>query len=195
MHPIALSPTLHKNNGQAANPAFSVVAVHDGIYAGIRVQEALEWLKDSFSTDLQLSFISWSFEDLAKQHLRALTIRAASAADAIIVSVSDDEKVPAQVKVWLNGILAEQRGTRPILIALHDERIKANGFMGPFCTHLKKVAESLQTEFMCNEDFDKRLDRDFAAQRLRQKSPDSFHWAEPFEREFYTTPRYWGIND
>ena len=47
---------------------------------------------------------------------------------------------------------------------------------------------------MCNDDFDHRLDRDFATQLLCSRSPVSAHRAKPFGGEFQAAPRYWGIN-
>jgi hypothetical protein len=194
MQLTAPSPKLRRQNGRAAKTAFSVVIIHDGFYAGMRAQEALEWLRYTLGSDLQVYPMSWSFENLERLDVRSMSIRAAAAADVIIVSASDTAPLPNHIKQWLNSTLAEQQATRPMLVALHDEKIESNGTMGPLCTHLQRVADAWQTEFMCNEDFDRHLDLDFATRLIRHKSPDAFHRAEPFGREFHSAPRNWGIN-
>lgn len=194
MQHTAPSPTLCRQSVRAGKPAFSVVTIHDGFYAGIRAQEALEWLKHTLGSVLQLRPVSWSFENLERLDVRSLSIRAAAAADVIIVSASDVKPLPDHIKQWLSSSLAEQRETRPMLVALHDEKMEFECTHGPLCTHLKRVADAWQTEFMCNEDFDQRLDLDFATQLIRHNSPDASHREEPFGREFHSATRYWGIN-
>ncbi len=194
MQHTATLPTLSRHTIKASKPALSIVAIHDDFIAGIRAQEALEWLKFSLGSELRVCPITWSFEHLKRLDLRSMSIRAAAAADVIIVSASDVKPLPDHIKHWLNSSLGEQGEIRPILVALHGEKMEFESTPGPLCSHLKRVAESWQTEFMCNEDFDRRLDLDFALQLIRHKTPDTCHREEPFGREFYSAPRYWGIN-
>lgn len=194
MQLIASSSTPRRQDVRASKPAFSVVAIHDGFFAGIRAQEALEWLKHTLGSELRVRPVSWSFENLERLDVRSLSIRAAAAADMLIVSASDVTPLPDHIKQWLGSSLAEQRETRPMLVALHDEKMEFDCTQGPLCKHLKRVADAWQTEFMCNEDFNQRLDLDFATQLIRHKSQGSFHREEPFGREFYSAPRCWGIN-
>jgi len=191
MHP---QPSLmsRRENNRTSKPAFAVVTIHDGFSADMRAKEALEWLKQTLGSDLQIHTISWSFEQLERPDLRAMSIRAA--ADMLIVSASDLKPLPEHITQWLRSSLAEQRETRPVLVALHDEKMGFDRTQGPLCTHLKRVAATWQTEFMCNEDFDQRLDLGFATQLIRHKSQGSFHRKEPFGREFCSAPRFWGIN-
>ena len=80
MQPTAPPVTLRRPNVQAAKPAFSVIAIHDGFFTGIRAMEALEWLKYSLCPDLQVYPITWSFDKLERQDVRTTSIRAAAAA-------------------------------------------------------------------------------------------------------------------
>ena len=194
MQPTVLPPQVPKLNTRASRPAFSVVVIHDGFFAGIRAMEALEWLRFTLCPDLQVYPISWSFDKLARSDIRATACRAAAAADLLIISAADESALPDHIKQWLDSIPAQQRQTRPLVVALHAEDIESNAPQGPLCAHLKEVAASWQTDFMCNEDFDQRMDRDFATQLLCRKSPTSVHRTQPFEGEFRAAPRYWGIN-
>ena len=194
MQHTASLPTLRKQPPQAAKPAFSVVAIHDGFFSGVRAMEALEWLKHTLYPDLQLYPASWSFDKLALQNVRTTSIRAAAAADLLIVSADDDSPVPHHIRQWFEPVHAQQMDTRPMLVALYKDDLAFNSTRGQLCTHLKRVAASWQTEFMCNDDFDQRLNRDFATQLISSKNTFSGWQAKPFGGEFQSAPRHWGIN-
>lgn len=194
MQSIAASPSPRKPVVQASWPAFSVVAIHDGFFASIRSMEALEWLKFTLSSELRVCPASWSFDTLKRQDERTTAVRAAAAADLLLISAPDDTPLPDHIKRWLDAIPQQQRSTRPILAALHKEDFELNGAQGPLCSHLKEVARIWRTEFLCNSDFDQRLDCGFASKHVRRKGTSTFHLAKPFCGEFPSTPRYWGIN-
>lgn len=156
--------------------------------------EALEWLKDTLCPDLQVCPITWSFDKLERHDVRTTSVRAAAAADLLIVSAADDATLPAHIVQWFEAIPKQQRDTSPILVALHEEDFEFAGNPGAVCSHLKDLADKWQTEFMCNADFDQRLDRNFATQLLSRKSPVSVYRAKPFGGEFQSAPRFWGIN-
>lgn len=194
MQPSVLSPTIRKLSLQAARPAFSVVAVYDGFFANIRAMEALDWLKRTLCPVMQVCPLSWSFDKLEEPKERSTAVRAAAAADLLIVSAADDTTLPEHIRQWFDGIPTQQRDARPVIVALHDEGSEFNNTRNSICAHLKEVAGAWETEFMCNADFDQRLDHEFATQLLSGKGPTSRHRAKPFGGEFAAAPRYWGIN-
>lgn len=194
MQNTATPPTLRKPNVPSSRPAFSVVAIHDGFFANIRAMEALEWLKYTLCPDLQVCPVTWSFDKLERHDVRTTAVRAAAAADLLIVAATDDASLPGHIVQWFEAIPKQKRDTRPILVALHEEDYEFTGNAGPVCSHLKDVADKWQTEFMSNADFDQRLDRNFATQLLSRKSPVSVYRAKPFGGEFQSAPRFWGIN-
>lgn len=194
MQNTATPPTLRKPNVRASSPAFSVVAIHNGFFSGIRAMEALDWLKYTLCPDLQVCPVTWSFDKLERHDVRTTSVRAAAAADLLIVAAADDASLPGHIVQWFEAIPKQKRDTRPILVALHEEDYEFTGNAGPVCSHLKDVADKWQTEFMSNADFDQRLDRNFATQLLSRKSPVSVYRAKPFGGEFQSAPRFWGIN-
>lgn len=195
MQHTAPAPTLHQPNARASKPAFSVIAIHDGFFTGIRAMEALEWLKFTLCPDLQVYPVTWSFDKLERVEERPTSIRAAAAADLLIVSAADESPLPRHIKQWFDSVHKLQRERRPVIVALHEDDSGFNSKAGPLCAHLKELADTWQTEFMCNEDFDQRLDCNFATQLVGSKSPASIHHrAKPFGGEFQSAPRYWGIN-
>jgi len=189
-----IAPPL-KIRGRPTGPAFSVVAIHDDFSASVRAREALEWLEHSLGADLHVRSISWSFQKLERMDLRAMSVRAAAAADVIIVAASDTQPVPDQVRRWLDSSLQQQRGSRAVLVALHDEDHDDTAPPGPLCSHLKRLAVRWQTELICNNDFDRRLDRDFAMRFIHQEADTSFRPHQPFGIDFYSAPECGGINE
>ncbi|WP_395748490.1 hypothetical protein [Prosthecobacter sp.] len=195
MQATAPSPTSREAGAVHTPPAFSVVALHDGFFAHVRAMEALEWLKESLSPDLRVCPITWSFDKLERHEESSTAARAAAAADLLIVSATNDRPMPEHIRKWCNEIPKQQRDTRPIVVALHEENCELNGERGWFCSQLKEVADAWRTDFICNADFDRRLDCDFAMQIVSSKNPSSYRRAKPFGGEFAPPPRYWGIND
>ena len=194
MQHIAPSPPLRTTKNQVLKPAFSVITLHDGFFTGIRAMEALERLKFTLCPELQLYPVSWSFEKLVLQDVRATSVRAAAAADLLIVSAADETPLPDHIKLWFDSIEKQQRDTRPVIVALHEEGFESKSADGPLCTHLREVADTWQTAFMCNDDFDLRLDCDFATQLIISRRPTCRNRVKPFGGEFQSAPRYWGIN-
>jgi len=195
MQLTAPPPKTSRRQQLTGKAEFTVVGIHDGYLAKERAQKALDRLQAALLETCRLRVFLWSFDKLTVAGLRAMSIHLTAAADMIIVSAADAKPLPEHIQQWLRSSLAEQRDTHPMLVALHDEKVKFDSPQGALCTHLKQVADSWQAEFMCNEDFDKRLHRDSATQLIRPKSPGSFQRAESFGREFFSAPVSWGIND
>jgi hypothetical protein len=182
-------------NSRSANPKFSVVAIHDSFTSGVRAQEALEWLRHSLGYDLQIYSIAWSFQNLERLDVRAMSLRVAASADVIIISASDAEPVPDHIKRWLDASLQQQREGRAALVALHDDENGDACIPGPLCSCLEQRASRWNTEFMCNKDFDQRLDRDFAMQCIDNKRQGPFLLNQQAAHPKDTAPIIGGINE
>lgn len=194
MQATASPPALRKLTAASTSPAFSVVALYEGFLANIRIMEALEWLKYSLCPELRVCPVTWSFDTLERHDVRTTSVRAAAAADLLIVSAPDESTMPDHVMKWFAAVPQQQRASRPVVVALHEEGSEFGSAQGHLCSRLREVAGSWQTEFMCNAEFDRRLDRDFATQLLSSKSRAPILRAKPFGGEFQSPPRYWGIN-
>ncbi len=177
-------------------PPLSIVAIHDDFASGIRACEALKWLEHSLGSEWEVRAHTWSFQKLERMDLRAMSIRAAAAADVIIVAAEQDtQPVPDQVRRWLDAALQQQREGRAVLVALHDEEPEDAARPGPLCTHLERLAGRWQTEFMCNKDFEQRLDHDFILRLIRQKNEAAGHSDHPLGIDFYSASEWGGINE
>jgi len=176
--------------------AFSVVAIHDDFSAGIRAQEALKWLEHSLGSDLEIRSLCWSFHKLERVDLRAMTIREAAAADVIIVAADDTQHLPEHISRWLDASLQNSKGGHVVLVALHDEgEDAACDPEGALCSQLRHVAGLRCTQFMCNKDFDERLDRHHALRVIDQKREASLHSHRPLELYFHSAAGPGGINE
>ena len=80
-------------------------------------------------------------------------------------------------------------------LALHDEEPEDAARPGPLRTHLERLAGRWQTEFMCNKDFEQRLDHDFILRLIRQKNEAAGHSDHPLGIDFYSASEWGGINE
>lgn len=196
MNSTTLSHKNHEAEKPAASPVFSAVAIYDDFFGGIRAREALEWLKHSLSSDLQVCSTFWSFQSLERLDVRAASLRAAATADVLIIAASEMEPLPDQIKRWLDSILQQQRGGRAVLVALYDGDETPCDTPGPLCSYLEHEAGRWQTDCMCNRDFDQRLNCEYALQFVSQKRPAPSLLNQPFEMDHRNSaPVGWGINE
>lgn len=168
---IAPLPKTRERSELTAGPIYSVVAVYDDFSSGIRAKEALEWLEHSLNSNMDFRSTVWSFRSLERQDVRANSLREAATADVLIIAASEMETVPDQIKIWIDSIFQHQRDGRAVLVALHDGDEGPCASPGPLCSYLEHQAGRWHTEFMCNHDFDLRLDRDYAIKFVSQKGP------------------------
>lgn len=180
------SPTACRPSAETSRTAFRVVAIHDGFSAGIRAQEALEWLKYLLSPELKVYAKVWSVEHLKRPDLYAMSIHATAEADVLIVCASGLKPLPEHIRRWLDSSLAERQSACPVLVALHDGKRESSCTMGPLCTCLKRIADFWHADFMCNDDFDQRLDRHFAIELIRHRRLSTRDWSVPVARGFHT---------
>ena len=182
------SPTACRPFAETSSPAFRVVAIHDGFSAGIRAQEALEWLKYILSPELEVYAKVWSFEHLKRLEFYAITIHTAAEAHVLIVCASGGKPLPAHIRQWLDFSLAEPPPAHPVLVALHDGKHEAGCMRGPLCTHLKGIADFWHADFMCNDDFDQRLDRHYANELIQSRSSQRWDWPDRLATPISRTP-------
>jgi hypothetical protein len=184
-----------KWDGYSTRPTLSVVAIYNDFCAGIRAQEALQWLKLSLSFDMEVSASSWSYRSLERLDVRSVATKQATTADVIIVAASDAELVPDHVMRWLDASLQQQSDGGAVLVALHDEVQTPEEDPTPLCGYLERQADRWRTDFICNQDFDQRFDRDFALQCLSRRAPADTYLDQIPERYSNRDAYRWGINE
>jgi hypothetical protein len=186
---------IHRRDGHTVRQAFSVVAIYNDFYAGFRAQEALQWLKLTLGNEMDVSGCSLSFQALERLDVRSMAIHRAASADVIIIAISDGDPVPNHIERWMDSSLQQQHDGRAVLVALHDDVQSSSEETTPLCAYLARQAARWQTEFICNHEFDQRLDREFAMQCLRRKEPAITRQGQKAEKHSYRDSYRWGINE
>jgi len=175
----------HEGGGGSDGANFFITALYAGFSDCIRAQEAVLWLKHSLEPDMKLCATFWSFRDLERLDVRAMSLHEEAEADVVIISAPDTDPVPDHIKRWLDTLLQQQGDARAVLVALHEGELPPCASPGPLCSYLEDEAVRWHTDFMCNEDFDRRLDSAYAVKSIRHKRRE--------QRSPYAGG--WGINE
>ena len=188
---------IHSRDGQSARPALSVVAIYNDFYAGVRAQEAMQWLKLSLGYDLEVATSLWSFKSLERLDVRSMAIHRAASADVIIIAMSDGDPVPNHIERWMDSCLQQQQnGGRSVLVAIHDDVLSEDEDQTTsLCAYIERQAARWQTEFICNHEFDQRLDRDFAMRCIDRKTPAASVLSQTSSRYSIRNAYRWGIDE
>ncbi len=188
---------IHSRDGRSASPALTVVAIYNDFYAGVRAQEAMQWLKLSLGYDLEVATSLWSFKSLERLDVRSMAIHRAASADVIIIAMSDGDPVPNHIERWMDSCLQQQQNKgRSVLVAIHDDvQSDDKDETTPLCTYLERQAARWQTEFICNHEFDQRLDREFAMRCIDRKTPAASVLSQTSSSHSNRDAYRWGINE
>jgi hypothetical protein len=152
--------------------SFSVVAIHDGHQAEMKVNQAFTWLHDCFRNDLRLFFNAWTFEKLVSAlDTRALSIRIGAEADMIIIATSATESLPAHITRWLDSIICQQNRGRALILGLAPDGSHAFEHERTLADELQSLAERWQTEFVHCADIHHHSSRQIILRRIN----DRFH--------------------
>ena len=152
----------------------------------------MDW-EHALGTDLLVRSTCWSFAMLERPDGAALALHSAAEADVVIIAGTGPEPVPQHVQEWLDSCLEHQMVRRAMLVGLDGGDQHHAGMRGPLCAYVASQASRWQTDFMCNEDFDERLDRDFALQFIGQRRQAPLQVNGQSEFEFSAATVTWEI--
>lgn len=141
-------------------PSFTVVAVHDTLAGEARVNQAFDWLYQSFKADVSMVFQSWSLAKLEVPNIRSMAIHSAADADIILFVTSGGLKPTEQLKRWLESVMHHQREYRALLVTLSDDVALQSADLDSMCSFIQ-----------------------LEAQRWRTSSISCHHMAEPRHRQ------------
>lgn len=195
MQQLAPLPKIRRRNIQSPKPTFSVVAIHEGGIAGMRAQDTLQSLKEDLCSDLEIHSACWSFQNLERLDLRAMSIRIGAASDVIVVSASDKEVLPDHIKRWLDACLQKQRDGRAMLVALHEDERGCDHLPGPLCSHLEQQAFRWETEFTCNDDLKQHLNPEAVLRRIQHQEHAQRLRDQAIRLALRPSALRWGINE
>ena len=154
--------------------ALSVVAIQEGFPAEMRVNQAFTWIHQSFRHDFRIAFNSWNFGDLETSgEAREMAVRSARSSDIIIVATSCARPVPDFVKIWLEEIIGQQRDNRALLVALENDDHSVKSHTNTLSEQLQRVAGRWQAEFVCCEDLQQPMSRQFILRFINDRIHDT----------------------
>lgn len=162
-----------------------VVTLYEDFPAAIRAHDSFGRLMGRFSGERPVHATSWSFGMLGTQRLKATVARDAAEADVILVSANGDREIPPHVASCIADCISRDPDARPVVIALHDDALKADGAAGPLCKSLKQIADRRHAAFLCGADLKE------AAARKPSAARPAMHGAESAA----AADRWFGIND
>ena len=172
-----------------------IVTFYEDFDDAIRAVQNHENIMRTFSNGRHVISTSWSFQMLGQPELNSVILNDASHASVIVVANHGRYELPERVASWVSMLMAANPYEKPVLLALHDERLEADGLAAPFCTKLQGIAGRTNAPFMCI--------RDIAEHSVEQEQPDADsdghdHVHSIREAERYQTTdciRWWGINE
>ncbi len=174
MHNSGQATKNDSRDGDLSQRSLSVVAIYEGYQAEMRVNQAFAWLHHSFRSDLRISFNSWNFGKLeAALDTRAMSIRIGRAAEMIIIATSCVRPLPDQIRRWMEDILGQQREERALLVALEDNDHFLKSHTDTICEQVQQAASRWQADFMCCENLQQPMNRQFILRFINERFHDS----------------------
>jgi hypothetical protein len=185
----------HRTQQPAACRFCKIVTFYEDFSDAVRAVQKFDGIVQAFSGERPVHATSWSFDLLAKAHLNSIILDDVKYADVIVVATHGDRELPARIATWVEICIHAIPGTKPVLVALHDEGLEAEGVNAPLCASLHEIANRTDARFMCNRDLAQCVKRDVAEKPNGggHGVPHSAH--EPAQYATTESHRWWGLND
>lgn len=127
-------------------PDFNVVIAYENFESGKQAKATYDFLVENLGTNCKFSSQMWKFDVLGIPKLREMAAKDAAAADIVILACKGSNRLPIEVKAWIELWLAEKNNSIA-LVALFEapegnlEQLEATR------EYLSSVAKRGQMEF------------------------------------------------
>jgi len=128
-----------------ANPVFNVVIAYEDLESGKQAMQTYDFLAQKVGRDCHFTNQMWKFDVFGIPSLRDIAVKDAAMADIIIIS-SQGDKLPVQVKTWIESWLTLS-GKAMALIALLRPAQQRTTRSAATQTYLAEVAKRAHMEF------------------------------------------------
>ena len=155
-----------------------VAAIYHNFAAGIRVRETLDLLVRSLAP-MKVISKAWSFDMLTRLDVRAAAVREVEKADLLMIA-GDGERMPEQIKHWLERCMSENYSRPTALVALHDDDLYYDEAALPLSCELRQTANRWNLNFISNTQFDDWLNSDYVPY-VASRSQTPLHFANEFQ--------------
>ena len=98
----------------------ALLASFEDSVTGMRVKEFCQGLSCDLGQHCQIVEHIWLFSTFRLRELQEIAAQEAAEADLIVISVHQEEGLPAEVKGWINLWLRQKNSHRAVLVALLD---------------------------------------------------------------------------
>lgn len=178
----------------ANRPVFNVVLAYDEYAGGIRAKEFFDALVLDHGESFQFICHLWKFEVLREPRLFDAAARDAFEADMIVLALSENQELPAEVRRWIEHWLPSKQTASGALVALlGDQPGQAGGATSVGAT-LRQLAERANAQFFCKEIAWPSMDSHFPVQitnaQLREEPRQFASLPSP-----YAGQSRWGLNE
>ncbi len=147
--------------------AFNIVTFYEDFASAARACKAFDSLARNFCNDLpDLSSHAtlWSFGMLGMSGLTTAIFQLSASADVLVVSANGDKDLPPHIAKWVERCISREPNAKPVLVALVDDELEANGSAAPLLLSLLQIANRRQARFLCNTGLKEDLERYFPAE-------------------------------
>lgn len=126
---------------------FEIVAAYEDSAARDRTVALYRRLEQQLGKDCDFKCAWWDLENLRDEHLREQAAAEAAEAKMIIVSLRDQEELPAGLKEWFEAWASRRRGHKAALVALVAGPETAGETTGALQSVLEVLAKRTHLDF------------------------------------------------
>ena len=124
-----------------------VLVAYEDLPAGIRAMAILERVDREFVGAGRAVHMMWRFDELSDPYLFRIAVTEALAADVIVISAHEAEKLPQEIRDWIaRWLLTKDDRPRTLIAALQPNGVSARN-QQHILTYLQKVAHHGKLEF------------------------------------------------
>lgn len=182
------------NPRRSASRCCQIVTFYEDFSDAIRAVKKFDAIVRAFSGDLPVHATSWSFDLLGKSELNAIILEDVTHTNVLVVASRGDHALPERIASWVEICTHTAPGKRPVILALHDEEVEAEGVAAPLCSSLVQIANRVDATFMCNRDLASK-ESEALPMPMRERVENAASVLGMAQYPATETFRWWGINN
>ena len=175
--------------------ACKIVILWEDFDRAIHARATFDRIVQTFGDGKPVEASWWSFRMLESPEFNAAVRTAASHAEVIVVAAHGDREISESVASRLESCATRGGGPPPVIVALHDHELAAEGEAAPLCALLQKIAARHRAGFACNRDIKASEVRRHPERRPRHEEHRTIQFQASAPASAFDNVRRFGIND
>lgn len=135
-----------RDSGSHDVPALKVLIVYENVEIGLQALQLYQRVGNRFGHQYYFQLNLWKFEALGVPSLGKQAANEATAADLVIVAINRNDKVPLELRVWMEKWIDQKIGQDSALVLLS----KGIGGSTPILTYLRDIAKRGSMTFLAD---------------------------------------------